>query len=112
VSLSDAPLWLQLALTAEALALAWLTARHGRSGFGLGLLASVAFWFLLAAAASFLVGRLEGGRAADASGVLQGALAGFGRLAAVAWPLAAAGALVGAVVRVWGRRRSRRRGQA
>ncbi|WP_374468324.1 hypothetical protein [Phenylobacterium sp.] len=100
MTLLTAPLWLQLALVGEALALAWLTARFGRGGLLVGLAASLAFWFVLAFGAAFLVGRLEGGRAAGLDSALQGALAGAGRLALVAWPLLVAGAAAGAAVRL------------
>jgi hypothetical protein len=108
VSLLAAPLWLQLALVAEGLAVAWLTARSGWRGLAAGGLATAAFWFVLALAASFLVGRLEGGRAAEASGVLHGAALGAGRLAGAAWPLLLAAAGAGGAAR-WALARARRR---
>ncbi|HVI30826.1 hypothetical protein [Phenylobacterium sp.] len=110
MTLLTAPLWIQLVLVAEALALAWLAGRFGRMGFSVGVIAAAASWFLLALAASFLVGRLEGGGAAAPSGVLQGALSGAMRLGAIAWPLLLAGAAAGAVVR-WAFTRRRPRGQ-
>lgn len=110
MNLLTAPLWIQLVIVAEALALAWLVGRFGRIGFGVGVVAAAASWVLLALAASFLVGRLEGGGAADPSGVLQGALAGALGLGAAAWPLLVAGAAAGAVVR-WAFTRRRPRGQ-
>lgn len=110
MTLLAAPLWIQLVIVAEALALAWLTGRFGRLGFSLGVIAAGASWLLLALGASFLVGRLEGGGAADPSGVLQGALSGTARLGAMSWPLLLAGAAAGAVVR-WAFTRRRPRGQ-
>ena len=110
MTLLTAPLWLQLVLVAEALALAWLAGRFGRMGFGVGVAAAAASWFLLALGASFLVGRLEGGGAAESSGVLQGAFSGAVRLGSIAWPLLLAGAAAGAVVR-WAFTRRRGGGQ-
>lgn len=110
MTLLAAPLWIQLVIVAEALALAWLTGRFGRLGFSLGVIAAGASWLLLALGASFLVGRLEGGGAAQSSGVLQGAVSGALRLGAIAWPLLAAGAAAGAVVR-WAFTRRKPRGQ-
>lgn len=110
MTLLTAPLWIQLVLVAEALALAWLTGRFGRAGFSVGVAAAAASWVLLALGASYLVGRLEGGGAAAPSGVLQGAVSGTLRLAAIAWPLLLAAAAAGAVVR-WAFTRRRPRGE-
>jgi hypothetical protein len=99
MSLLTAPLWLQVALAAEALAVLWLTARHGLRGLLAGLLGGVAFWFVLALAASWLVGRLEGGAAAELSSLLPGALQATLRLGAAAAPLIALAALAGGVLR-------------
>jgi hypothetical protein len=99
MSLLTAPLWLQVALAAQALAVVWLTARHGRRGLLAGLLGGIVFWFALALAGSWLVGRLEGGAPADLSSLLPGALEATVRLGAAAAPLIALAALVGGVLR-------------
>ncbi len=101
MNLLSAPLWVQVALVAEALAVAWLTGRFGRRGLVWATLGSLVFWFLLAFVASWFVGRLEGGKAQEMSGILSGAVIATGRLALVAWPLLVAGAAAGAAVR-WG----------
>ncbi|MGA0606953.1 hypothetical protein ACO2Q0_13240 [Phenylobacterium sp. VNQ135] len=99
MSLLTAPLWVQIALVAEALALAWLAWRFGWRGVLWGVAASVGFWFLLGLVASYLVGRLEGGRAALLPDILSGAVLGAVRLALVAAPLVLAGAALGGVAR-------------
>jgi hypothetical protein len=109
LSLLAAPLWIQLALTAEALALVWLVARFGRGGLMWGLAAGLGFWFVLGLGGSFLVGRLEGGAPPGPGELLQGAVAATVRLGLVAWPLLLAGLAAGAALR-WASRR--RRGSA
>jgi hypothetical protein len=99
MTLLTAPLWLQVALAAEALAVLWLTARYGLRGLLAGLLGGIVFWFVLALAGSWLVGRLEGGRAADLWSLLPGALQATVRLGAAAAPLIALAALAGGVLR-------------
>lgn len=101
MSFLAAPLWIQVALAAEGAAIAWLTWRFGVRGLGSGLVASLAFWFALGLFASYLIGRLEGGRAAELSGILSGAVLGAGRVALAAMPLIAAGALFGGVGRAF-----------
>lgn len=99
MSLLSAPLWIQVALLAEGAALAWLTWRFGWRGLVWGLAASLGFWFVLGFAASFLVSRLEGGGATPVGDILGGAVFGAGRVALVALPLVAAGALLGGLAR-------------
>lgn len=101
MSFLSAPLWIQVALAAEAAALAWLSWRFGWRGVAWGFAASLAFWFLLGLGASYLVSRLEGGRAAELSGILSGALLGASRVALVALPLVAAGTLLGVLARAF-----------
>lgn len=99
MTLLDAPRWIQVALGGEALAVVWLTARFGWRGLGWSLAASAIFWFALGLVASFLVGRLEGGRAANLAGVVAGAGLATFRLARLAWPWLVVGALVGGGLR-------------
>lgn len=99
MSLIEAPLWIQVALAAEAGAIAWLTWRFGWRGAFAGLAASFVFWFLLGFVASYLIGRLEGGRAAEITGVLHGAVLGAVRVGVVAAPLVLAGAVAGGLLR-------------
>lgn len=99
MSLLTAPLWIQVALVAEALALAWLAWRFGWRGVVWGVVAGAAFWLLFGLIASYLVGRLEGGRAALLPDILQGAVVGAARLSVVAAPLMLAGAAIGALLR-------------
>jgi hypothetical protein len=99
VTFLDLPLWLQTALVLEALAVAWLTWRFSWRGLVWGLVGAAAFWFLFGLAASYLVGRLEGGRAAELSGLVPGAGLATLRLAQVAAPVVALGAALGLVLR-------------
>jgi hypothetical protein len=109
VTLASAPLWIQVLLGAEAATLAWLVARFGWRGLGLGLAGALAFWFALGLGASFLVGRLEGG-SASTSDMLPGAVQATWRIAWISLPLIAAAALVGAALRRGLRRRKPRAG--
>jgi hypothetical protein len=95
----DLPLWLQIALAAEALAVLWLTWRFGWRGLLWGLIGAVAFWFVFAFGASYLVGRLEGGGAARPSGLIAGAGLAAVRLGQVAAPVVALGAGLGLLLR-------------
>ena len=99
MTLLTAPLWIQVALVAEAAALAWLTWRFGWRGVLWGVAASLAFWFVLGFAASFLVSRLEGRGATPLSDIVTGAVLGALRVGLVALPLVALGALSGALLR-------------
>jgi hypothetical protein len=105
MTFADLPLWLQAGLVAEALAVLWLTARFGARGLVWSGLAAVGFWFGFALLASWLVGRLEGGRAADLSGVLSGAGLATLRLAPVGGPLVALAAVAGLGLRRLSRRK-------
>lgn len=101
MSLLTAPLWIQAALLAEGAAMAWLAWRFGTRGVAWGLVAGLAFWFVLGLAASFLVSRLEGGGATPVGDILQGAVVGAGRVALAALPPVAAGALAGGLARAF-----------
>ena len=104
----DLPLWLQVALVAEALVVLWLTARFGWQGLAWSVLGAAAFWFVFGLGASFLVGRLEGGKAAGLSGLVPGALLATLRLAQVGAPVVALGAAAGLVLRRLRPRKPRR----
>lgn len=100
MTLVAAPLWIQVALVAEALAVVWLTARFGWRGLAAGVAAAAAFWLLFGLGASWLVSRLEGGgAAADPVQLASGAALGAARLAVVAAPLVALAALLGLALR-------------
>jgi hypothetical protein len=101
------PLWIQVAIAGEALALGYLTGRFGWRGLLVGAAAAAAIWFLLGFSASFLVSRLEGGRPGVLSDLLPGAALATLRLAQVASPLIVAAAVLGALVRWLSRRRPR-----
>jgi hypothetical protein len=99
VTLFEAPLWIQVLVAAEASAVGWLTWRFAWRGLGWGLAAALAFWFVLGFSASFLISRLEGGGATPVSDLLAGAVIGMARVALIALPLTAAGALLGGLLR-------------
>ena len=99
MSVLAAPLWIQVLVAAEALALGWLVWRFAWRGFAWGLAGAVGFWFVLGFAASFLVSRLEGGGATPLSDILAGAVIGTGRAALLALPLTLAAALLGGLLR-------------
>ena len=93
------PLWIQVAIAGEALALGYLTARFGWRGLLVGAAAAAAIWFLLGFSASFLVSRLEGGRPGVLSDLLPGAILATLRLAQVAAPAIVAATVVGGLFR-------------
>lgn len=97
--LLEAPFWLQAVLAAEAVALAWLTARFGWRGAVVGIVAGLLFWLALGFFGSFLVSRLEGGRPGGALVILKGALIGTLRVGQAASPLLAAALAVGGLLR-------------
>lgn len=99
MSLLHAPLWIQAALAAEALAVLWLTGRFGWRGLAAGVAASLAFWFLFGLFASYLVSRLEGGGAATLRDLWPGAVLGSFRLGQASWPLLAVAAAAGGLLR-------------
>ncbi|HEY8571261.1 hypothetical protein [Phenylobacterium sp.] len=108
MTILDMPLWLQMALMAEGLVVLWLTWRFGWRGLLWGLLGATTFWFVFGFAASFLVGRLEGGKAQEVSGILSGAVIATVRLAPIAAPLVALGAAAGLLLRRLSPRKPRR----
>lgn len=101
MSVLTVPPWIQVALVAAGVAIAWLTWRFGWRGLVWGLAASLGFWFVLGFVASFLVSRLEGGGATPVGDILGGAVFGAGRVALVALPLIAIGAAAGGLARAF-----------
>jgi hypothetical protein len=97
--LLEAPFWLQALLVAQAVVLAWLTARFGWRGAVVGVVAGLAFWLALGFFGSLLISRLEGGRPGGALVILKGALIGTLRIGQAASPLLAVALAVGGVLR-------------
>jgi hypothetical protein len=99
MSFLDAPVWLQVVIAAESLALAWLTYRFGSAGLLAGFLAAGASWFVVAFGASWLVGRLEGAGPLGARDLIVGSALATLRLAEAAGLVLALGVVVGAAAR-------------
>ncbi len=99
MSVLDAPVWLQVIIAAECLALAWLTFRFGLAGLLAGLAAAGASWFVVAFGASWLVGRLEGAGPLGLRDLVVGSALATLRLAEAAGPGLALAAVVGRLAR-------------
>jgi len=101
------PLAIWLILAATGVLAGVLTARSGLRGALAGLAAGLATCAAVALAAIYLVGRLEGGRAAGVAEILAGSVFATLRLLPAWLPMAALGVAAGAVVRRLRRRKPR-----